>query len=250
MESVPVELPPLSHSSPTATTTASASTDGILYETTVAFVIDRPEFPVRTQDGILKGTAVPASRRLAVELYQRRLVDEIRLYSDTLLRRIKLRQIVLCEGLSFNTTQCSSFTDVEHGSIYMNVQAELDDERIRWTIHHEIFHQLDYAGDSRLDPDPTWESLNPIGFRYAGDVERLQADPAEGQRDPGIKGFFNRYATTSPTEDKAELYALLVVDPEGVRRRLEADVIRRRKVVRIREMIDAFGPYSALLTGR
>jgi hypothetical protein len=212
--------------------------------------MDHPEFPFRTHDGILKGMAVPASRRLAAELYQRRLGDEIRLYPDSHLKRIKLRQIVLCENLSFNATKCFSFTDVEHGSIYINVQAGLDDEKLRWTIHHELFHQLDYAGDSRLDPDPAWESLNPIGFHYTGDVERLQADTAEAQREAGIRGFFNRYATTSSTEDKAELYAFLVVDPEEACRRLAADVILRRKAARIREMIDAFGPYSALLTGR
>jgi hypothetical protein len=248
-ESVPVELPPLSHSSSTATTT-EASPDDEHGETSVAFIIEHPIFPIQTHDGVLYGTAVPASRRLAAELYQRRLGDEIRLYPDTLLKQIKLRQIVLCEDLSFNATKCFSFTDVEHGSIYMNVQAGLDDERTRWTIHHEIFHQLDYAGDSRLDPDPAWESLNPIGFRSTGDVERLQANAALARRNAGIKGFVNRYSTTSPTEDKAELYALLVVDPEEAHRRLADDDILRRKAAKIREMIDALGPYSTLLTGR
>jgi hypothetical protein len=250
-ESVPIELPPLSHSSTSATiTTRKASPDDRPVETSVAFNIDRPEFPVQTHDGTLNGTPVSLSRRLGAELYQRRLGDEIRLYPEPLLKRIKLRRIVLCEDLSFNKTNCFSFTDVEHGSIYINVQAGLDDEKMRWTIHHELFHQLDYAGDSRLDPDPVWESLNPIGFRYTGDVERLQADGAEAQRDAGIKGFFNRYATTSPTEDKAELFAFLVAAPEEARRRLAEDGILRRKAAKIREMIDAFGPYSTLLTGR
>jgi hypothetical protein len=248
-ESVPVELPPPSPP-PSAATTTESPLDVEPGESSVAFIIDHPQFPFQTHDGFLDGTAVPASRRLTAELYQRRLGDELRLYPDTLLKRIKLRRIVLCEDLSFNSTKCFSFTDVEHGTIYMNVLASPDDERIRWTVHHELFHQLDYAGDSQLDPDPAWESLNPIGFRYTGDVERLQADPAEGHREAGIRGFVNRYATTSSTEDKAELYALLLLDPETARRRLAEDDILRRKADKIRKMIDAFGPYSALLIGR
>ena len=248
-ESVPVELPPLTHSSST-TTTSKASPDGAPRQTSVVFVVDHPIFPIKTHDGVLNGTAVPVSRRLAAELYQRRLGDEIRLYPDALLEQIKLRQIILCEDLSFNATRCPSFTDVERGSIYMNVQAGLDDEKLRWTIHHELFHQLDYAGDSQLDPDPAWESLNPVGFRYTADVDRLQTAPTEARGNAGIKGFVNRYATASSTEDKAELYALLAVEPEEARRRLADDGVLRRKAARIREMIDAFGPYSGLLTGR
>ena len=144
-ESVPVELPPLSHSSSTASTT-EASPDDEHGETTVAFIIERPIFPIQTHDGVLYGTAVPASRRLA--------------------------------------------------------------------------------------------------------AERLQADAALARRDAGIKGFVNRYSTTSPPEDKAELYALMVVDPEEAHRRLADDDVLHRKATKIREMIDAFGPYSTLLTGR
>jgi hypothetical protein len=43
------------------------------------------------------------------------------------------------------------------------------------------------------------------------------------------------------------VYALLVVDAEEARRRLAGDGILRRKAAKIREMIDAFGPSSALL---
>jgi hypothetical protein len=248
-ETVPIDLPPPSQPTATAATT-KASPDDEPRETPVAFIIEHPVFPVQTQDGLINGKAVPARRRLTAELYHSRLGDEIRLYPDTLLKQIKLRQIVLCDELSFNATKCFSFTDVEQGTIYMNVQTNVDDDRIRWTIHHELFHQLDYAGDSRLDPDPAWESLNPIGFRYFADAERLQTDPAAAGRETGIKGFVNRYATASPTEDKAELYALLVVEPEEARRRLADDDVLRRKAAKIRQMIDAFGPYSALLIGR
>ncbi len=183
----------------------------------VAFIMEHPEFPVQTQDGVIDGKALPASRRRPAESCETLLAEEIRLYPLALSKEIKLRQIVLCEELSFNATRCSSFTDVERGSIYMAVHESVDAQRLRWTIHHELFHQLDYAGDSRINLDPGWESLNPVGFRYTVDVERLQTDAAAVRTDTGVKGFVNRYAMASPAEDKAELFALLVIEPEQAR---------------------------------
>lgn len=251
-ESVPVEFPPSSRPAASASAEKNASKGPQRDDaaTPVAMVIDEPGFPVKTHDGVLNGTAIPASRRLAADLYQRRLGDEIRMYPKAFLKRIKLRQVVLCEDLSFDAAKCVSFTDVEHGTIFMNVQSGVNDAQIRWTIHHEIFHQIDYAADGKLDPDPAWESLNPPGFRYSGDVERLQANAVEAARDDVQKGFLNRYAMASPAEDKAELYAFLVLEPNLVRRRMLDDDILRRKAAKIREMVDRFGPYSDLLIGR
>jgi hypothetical protein len=129
------------------------------------------------------------------------------------------------------------------------VNTEFDIESMRWLLHHELFHQLDFAGDCRLDPDSEWESLNAIEFRYTNDVEKMQVDPRLASTLAGVNGFVNRYAMSSSTEDKAELYALMMATPVEARRRLAEDQILRRKARRIQEMIDAFGPYCAHLLG-
>jgi hypothetical protein len=247
-ESVPNES--LTQFSPTSSGGASNQSPGAeRRDLPVVIIFERLELPVQTQDGLINGKAVAESQRGRALTLEQRLRDEIGLYPDALLKRIKLHRIVLCDDLSFNATPCFSFTDVERGSIYMKVQEGVSGERIRWTIHHELFHQLDYAGDGRLDPDPAWESLNPLGFRYAGNVEGLQTDPDAARMDTGVKGFVNRYATASPTEDKAELYALLAVEPEEARRRLADDEVLRRKATRIRRMVEAFGQGAVLLGG-
>lgn len=129
--------------------------------------------------------------------------------------------MILCEPLSFDGTKCSAFTDVERGRIYLNVDSALDEHYMTWTVHHEAFHRIDYHGDRQLVPDPGWESLNPPWFRYSRDADRFQA--GSGRRIDGLP------------------QSTLGIEPRGG---------QGRKVTRVREMIDATGPYSRLLTGR
>ena len=133
------------------------------------------------------------------------------------------------------------------GHLYLNVQSGLIPAFIKRTLHHEIFHQIDFADDRKLDADPRWEAMNAPDFRYTHDAETLQADPESTRPDETLVGFLNRYATSSPAEDKSELYAALIVEPELVRRRAGRDEILRRKVSRVREMLDDLGRYAAFL---
>jgi hypothetical protein len=208
-----------------------------------------PGLPVRTRDGLLSGTTVPPRRSAACDFYRRVIGEQLALYPPALLKSVGLKQVVLCERLSFDGTECLSFADVERGRLYVSLGAGLNADYLTRSVHHEVFHQIDYADDQTLDTDPRWESLNPPGFRYTQDADRLQADPDATRPDDGLTGFLNRYSTSSPAEDKAELFSYLVVDPGGVRRRAARDAIIRRKVDRLRAMLDGFGPYGRALIG-
>ncbi len=246
-ESVPVEVPRTADQPKSPRVSGSTSVGGETLP--VDIVINSTGFSIKTADGTLRGARVTPGQRPSSELYRRSIKQVIEFYPKSLLEKIKLRKILVCEGLTFDETACFAFTDVVNGCIYLNVNSGLEARYLERTVHHELFHQLDFVGDHQLDPDPKWESLNSVDFHYRGDVERLQADPAESARDDGLRGFLNRYSTASPTEDKAEVYTALILEPEKLRNRMDADVILRRKVGRIREMLDAFGPYAKVLTG-
>ena len=158
--------------------------------------------------------------------------------------------MILCKNLAFDDTRCPAFADVERGQLFLSVESLVDPSLLRRTVHHEVFHQIDYADDAVLAEDVRWQALNAPGFQYAGNSQRLLADPNITTLNDSLAGFLNRYAATSATEDKAELYSYLMTDPDVVRRRVARDDILRRKVDRIREMIDTFGPYSRALLGR
>lgn len=211
----------------------------------IPIVTDCPEMPVKTRDGLLRATPAAAGRSL--DSARSVLQEQIARYPARFLRLVGLKELVLCGALSFEGTDCGAFADVERGRLYLQLADGASSARLRRTVHHEIFHQVDYADDHRLDADARWEALNPPGFRYTQDSLRVQSDPDALLPDSSLKGFVNLYATSGVAEDKAETYALMVVDPALIDSRAALDPIIRAKTERTRTIVDDFGPYSQTL---
>lgn len=231
----------------TGTSTAAQEADPAGRPWEVQIIEDEPGFPVQTRDGRLDGSPIPPADLVSRGFYRRILHEILSDYPPRLLQRIGLRSVVLCDNLSFEGTNCFAYAVVERGCLYLSIRAGLESHYVRRTFHHEIFHQVDYADDHQLASDPRWEALNPRGFRYSGDAERLQADPNSTLPDESLEGFLNRYGTSAPAEDKAELYASLMVDRAAVRRREARDAVIRRKVERLRQTLDGLGHFGRAL---
>lgn len=211
----------------------------------IPIVTDCPEMPVKTRDGLLRAT--PAAAGKSLEGVRSVLQEQIALYPARFLRLVGLKEVVLCGTLSFEGTVCGAFADVERGRLYLQLTDGISPARLRRTIHHEIFHQVDFADDHRLDADARWEALNPSGFRYTQDSLRVQSDPNSLLPDSSLKGFVNLYATSGVAEDKAETYALMVVDPALIDSWAARDPIIRVKAERTRMIVDGFGPFGQTL---
>jgi hypothetical protein len=238
------------HSTPVKTAPLEAKPpDARSSETTeVRVVAAEVDLESRTRDGLIQGRPLgPDSRRL-VDDFRLTVQSELVRYPTALLQRIGLRGIVLCEFLAFDAVPCAAFADVEHGNIVIDVLANADRPTLRRTLHHELSHQIDYADDRQLDRDPAWEALNPPGFRYSQDAERFLRDPIAGAGQ-APRGFLSRYATSSPTEDKAVLFEALVTDRTATRALADADPVLGRKVARIRATLEALGADPAPLIG-
>ena len=216
----------------------------------VTINVDDPGLPSTTRDGTLRGIGLGDQSKFARDFYRQLIDEQLGHYPTALSERIGLKQIVLCKNLTFESAPCNAFADVERGVLYLCVDGGFDADQIKKTLHHEIFHQVDFADDRSLASDPRWEALNPPGFSYSRDSQRLQADPSASLLDDSLPGFLNRYSTSSPAEDKAELYSFMVVDPETVRRRASEDDVIRRKADLIRAALDRLGAFSATLLGR
>jgi len=215
----------------------------------VPIVAEAPGLPVKTRDGWLRGTPATAGGR-ALDNLRRLLSEQLVHYPAEFAWRIGLKEVVLCDTLSFERADCNAFADVERGRLYLSFGDHVDPAYLKRTIHHEIFHQVDFAYGRRLDADPRWEVLNPPGFRYTQDAETLQANSDALRTDQELSGFLDLYATASVAEDKAEVYTFLVVDPDLVERRAASDEVIRHKVERIEAMLDRLGPYRRILLGR
>src|SRR6202011_406979 len=82
------------------------------------------------------------------------LVFELSLYPREVLRRTRIEQIILCNGLWISEKRAAGTLKVGlHfvDTLFLDVQAFRDDQFGRHTIHHELFHAIDFRD--------TWEGL-------------------------------------------------------------------------------------------
>lgn len=152
------------------------------------------------------------------------LASELRLYPKDLIRVIKLKRIMLFKG---DDTGLLGYTDFEFGTVYLNVSpSPTADTDLRITLHHELFHLLDYADDDMLYEDEQWSSHNPAGFEYG----YAFAKDGTIRLNKAAQGFLNDYSQTNPAEDKAEIFSRMVVCAEEVDQRAEKDPFLKTKV--------------------
>jgi hypothetical protein len=155
--------------------------------------------------------------------YLQTLQGELDSYPTELFRKAGLRRIVVCSKLALNDRVYGGTADSEHGVIYLQIPDEQSDSiYLRMAVHHEFFHLLDFAL-GHFESDPAWETLNVPGFRYGAGGETMLDDPLAGIPDPLLAGFINKYSTSGLAEDKAEVFAYMMVAPLVLEARLPKD---------------------------
>jgi hypothetical protein len=90
--------------------------------------------------------------------------------------------------------------------------------------------------------DERWSSLNPAGFNYGSGGWSVQHLPWTGALTDKYPGFLNHYSTSAPEEDKAEVFANLILNEEYVRCRMQSDPVLRAKVKLLKERLAKFCP--------
>lgn len=87
---------------------------------------------------------------------------------------------------------------------------------VRHVIHHEFDHLIEYQRYGEfIRADPRWESYNPRGFRYGhGGASCYRPTSTCLTGEHPIPGFVSGYAASDVAEDKAEIYAELMVGSE------------------------------------
>lgn len=199
-----------------------------------------PTFPVKTTHGPIDGAE---AGRADADSYAALFAFELSLYPQELVRKTGLKGVVLCKDLSFAGQNRTAVPDFEHDTLYLDVtRGRHDDLYVRKVIHHEFFHFIDLRDDGHLYEDERWGNLNPPGFKYGQGGAKLQDDPTVTTTGRDAPGFLNRYAAAGVEEDKAELFAHMMVEPNMMAARAEKDKYVRAKVERMRELMSAFSP--------
>ncbi|MDG3007021.1 hypothetical protein [Paludisphaera mucosa] len=169
--------------------------------------------------------------------------EEFAVYPPALVRRSRLKRVVLGSGLAFDGQLRGAIPDFWHDALYLDVaRGDYSPTYQRTAIHHEFFHLVDYRDDGEVYRDDAWAALNPPGFRYGPGGKDVQGDALGSLFTDKHPGFLTTYATAGVEEDKAEVFARLLVAPREVARRAGLDPILARKVARMKARLKEFEP--------
>jgi len=193
------------------------------------------------------------------------LVSQLSIYPVNVIRKSQISKIVLCSNLRHSHGPfVSGYMDVSssntlvlgveftgrwhHGrmTIHHELFHPLDFLRLdqlidcQWqhecrAVHHELFHAIDYHDDALHFLDPWWESLNAPGFHYCSGRSHF-VKPCQ------TPGFLTNYSITAVEEDKAEVFSHLIVEYNKVQLRCQKDPILKRKVERMKQLLQQFCP--------
>jgi hypothetical protein len=177
------------------------------------------------------------------------LIDEIDLYPRTFLRERGIESIVLArdlwlqeEGVAQNVAGYIFEDRVILMSVSYDYKVNNRDKQRRY-LHHLIWHQVD-AQAGTMWKDPEWEMLNPPGFRYGvhtkGGIHDRSSE--SGLISAQYPGFVNRYSTGYLPDDKADVFAYLMVAHHWMEERAREDEFLRRKIQLIKKRLAALDP--------
>ena len=116
-------------------------------------------------------------------------------------------------------------------------------DKQRRYIHHLVWHQFDGLHGTTWE-DPEWVALNPAGFEYGvltrGGIHDRTSDT--GLLSDQYPGFVNRYGTGNVPDDKADLFAYMMVLHPWVMDRAREDRYLRAKVDVMKARLAQFDP--------
>lgn len=138
--------------------------------------------------------------------------------------------IVLVSNFNDSNIAIASKNQLNQYRIYLS-----NNEKFERSFHHEFFHVLEYYMAQNVKYlYHSWNSYNPYGFKYEPNISNLTDDfvyDKLASDEQNKKAYFlSKYAKTAEKEDRAEIFAELMVIPK-----FEIYVTRGSK---IREKID------------
>ena len=126
-------------------------------------------------------------------------------YSQSFLKKINLKYIVLCEDLSISGINTAGIPDNKMKTLILDIK--FNKKYFERVIHHEVFHIIN---DSFKDifNEKTWSSFNPIEFNYAKCSTCTKKLGLDTYSKPS--GFITEYSQSTASEDMAEVFSHLM----------------------------------------
>ena len=140
-------------------------------------------------------------------------------------RKLGLRYVILCAGAKSGERSIGGIPVPPLNLLMLNVGVSENAASLEGITLHELYHMAEFRLDTFEDTD--WNQ------QFTGYVNGYAADRLNSAVGSGNAGFLNAYAETFPHEDRAELFAALLLRPAEVVAHIRAtgDAVLRRKVL-------------------
>ena len=148
------------------------------------------------------------------------LAEEWVKYDLTFIQNTGIKKIYLVRNLSVNGQARSGMPEpVLEDALYFDVANNYltseNGQYMRRTFHHEFRHLIDYNLYGTYSPaNSLWQKCNAPSFKYGSGGAAMYNDPEYAHKSHPVSGFVNGYATSGIDEDRAEVYALFMTNPE------------------------------------
>jgi len=183
-----------------------------------------------------------------LQAYAPILLSEFNLYPASFVQKSQLKRIVICrdlwvesQGINQNVSATPYDKDLFFCVSYTYKVNNRDKQRR--VIHHAFFHMVDSA-HGLIEKDKEWEKLNPEGFYYGMHGRGGHSDRTSkaGLLTAKYPGFLNKYSTGYLADDKADIFAYMMVLYHYVEKCADQDAIIKAKMQLMKTRLKQLSP--------
>ena len=178
--------------------------------------------------------------------FVRMLRDELDMYPEEIVSKLGFGNIYILDEFTFRDVKLAgqSFSWISKPAVAYGLNSfKPEDASSRAffcrTTHHEVFHAIERQFTRSGGPlfGATWDALNETGFKYRIGPNSVSAEgqPTHTMDNAGRKGFAEPYGMNIATDDRATLYARMMVADKVFYGRLPTDPILLAKTKRLQE---------------
>jgi len=178
--------------------------------------------------------------------FVRMLRDELDMYPDAIVSRLGFGNIYILDEFTYRDVKLAgqSFSWIPKPAVAYGLNSfKPEDANSRAffsrTTHHEVFHAMERQFTRSGGPlfGATWDALNEPGFKYRIGPNSVSAEgqPTHTKDNTGRKGFAEPYGMNIATDDRATMYARMMVADRLFYARLAHDPVLLAKTIRLQE---------------
>jgi len=178
--------------------------------------------------------------------FVRMLREELDMYPDAIVSRLGFGNIYILDEFTFREVKLAgqSFSWIPKPAVAYGLNSfKPEDAASRAffsrTTHHEVFHAMERQFTTAGGPlfGASWDALNEPEFKYRIGPNSVSAEgqPTHTKDNAGRKGFAEPYGMNIATDDRATLYARMMVADQVFYGRLPTDPILLAKTKRLQK---------------